>query len=137
MLNSNFNKSTVKSRLVAGKNITLLLAILFAAGLNSSWAQVTWTQKTNFAGDVRRVAVGIAIRGKSYIGTGYDGSKAKRDFWEYDPSNDAWTQKAKFKGISRDNAVGFSIGGKGYIGTGEDYPQIYKDFWEYDPSNNA
>ncbi|HYV90150.1 MAG TPA: kelch repeat-containing protein [Chitinophagales bacterium] len=117
------------------KKITILIAILTAAGLNSSRAQNTWTQKTNFGGTTREAAVGFSIGSKGYIGTGYNGSY-KNDFWEYDPATNAWTQKANFGGTARYRAVGFSIGSKGYIGSG--YDNNYKnDFWEYDPVGNS
>src|SRR5258706_114127 len=140
MLNSKTNRRTVKSRPFGGKTITLLFAILFAAGLTSSQAQNTWTQKADFGGTARYDAVGFSIGSKGYIGTGEDGIYPywKNDFWEYDPSTNTWIQKADFGGTARSNAVGFSIGSKGYIGTGSDgnYPYEKNDFWEYDPSTN-
>jgi N-acetylneuraminic acid mutarotase len=97
----------------------------------------TWTQKTDFMGAARDSAVGFSIGSKGYIGTGYDGTKECKDFWEYDSTvvpDGTWTQKADFGGNARDGAVGFSIGSLGYIGTGYDsVPTEYKDFWEYDP----
>ena len=80
----------------------------------------TWTQKADFGGTARALAVGFSIGSKGYIGTGYDGSYSDTsDFWEYDPTANTWTQKADFGGTARDLAVGFSIGSKGYIGTGQ------------------
>ena len=114
-----------------------LLAILFTAGLNSSRAQGTWTQKANFGGIARAGAVGFSIGSKGYIGTGSIIGNVYSDFWEYDPATDIWTQKANFGGTARDRAVGFSIGSKGYIGTGYHDGIYYDDFWEYDPATNA
>ncbi|MBX7110126.1 MAG: T9SS type A sorting domain-containing protein [Chitinophagales bacterium] len=125
------------------KTIRLLLAILFAAGLTSSRAQDTWTQKADFGGTARYGAVGFSIGNKGYIGTGgqeQNPTSYNIDFWEYDAASDVWTQKADFGGESRLSAVGFSIGTKGYLGTGYKYDgayNYYKDFWEYDPLNNA
>ena len=114
------------------KKQPLLLAILLAPGLTSSWAQDAWTQKADFGGGATYGAVGFSIGSKGYIGTGIVGN----DFWEYDPATNGWTQKADFGGGYRAYAVGFSIGTKGYIGTGAlDYP--FNDFWEYDPAANA
>ncbi|QLH45654.1 MAG: hypothetical protein HWD58_08570 [Bacteroidota bacterium] len=31
-----------------------------------------------------------------YIGTGYNGTNAMTDFWEYNTSTDTWTTKALF-----------------------------------------
>ncbi len=95
----------------------------------------TWTQKADFGGIGRVMAVGFSIGSKGYIGTGWDVSPSPSDFWEYDPTANTWTQKADFGGTARDRAVGFSIGTKGYIGTGynEDSDSDIKDFWEYNP----
>ena len=99
----------------------------------------TWTQKVNFGGTARYSAVGFSIGSRGYIGTGYDGSAFKKDFWEYNPLTNAWTQKADFGGTARYSAVGFSIGSRGYIGTGRDNssPVVTKDFWEYNPTANT
>ena len=90
-----------------------------------------WTQKTDFGGTARDMAVSFSIGDKGYIGTGY-----VQDFWEYDPETDSWTQKADFPGALRDDAVGFSINNKGYIGTGRGINNE-KDFWEYDPETDS
>ena len=95
-----------------------------------------WTQKTDFGGGNRYLAIGFSIGAKGYIGTGYDGTVFKKDFWEYDPTTNVWTQKADFAGTARYAAVGFNIGSKGYIGTGNDGTKK-KDFWEYDPVSNV
>lgn len=114
-----------------------LLAILFGAGLISSQAQNTWTEKADFEGTSRSGAVGFSIDTSGYMGTGYNGSYTK-DFWEYDPIANTWTQKADFGGSARTEAVGFSLGSKGFIGTGEAGYHAYKnDFWEYDPAANT
>ncbi|MBI3501348.1 MAG: T9SS type A sorting domain-containing protein [Bacteroidetes bacterium] len=99
-----------------------------------SFSQGTWSQKANFGGTGRYIAVGFSIGTKGYIGTGYDGAY-KNDFWEWDQANNIWSQKANFVGTARDNATGFSIGTKGYIGIGFDGANK-NDFWEWDPSIN-
>jgi Chaperone of endosialidase len=96
----------------------------------------SWVQKADFGAGARDYAVGFSIGNKAYIGTGANVNN-KKDFWEYDPTNNVWTQKADFGGTARSGAVGFSIGIKGYIGTGDDGFDYKKDFWEYDPSNNT
>src|SRR3989338_9885448 len=68
-----------------------------------------WTQKADFPGVGRAVAVGFSIGNKGYIGTGLDQTLNKRkDFWEYNPSTNIWTQRADFGGGLRYYAVGFS-----------------------------
>ncbi len=109
------------------------------------WDQTTnvWTQKADFGGNARGLAVGFSIGNKGYIGTGisYDSpSNIYKDFWEWDQTTNVWTQKADFAGTSRFAAVGFSIMNKGYIGTGINYgspSNIYKDFWEWDQAANV
>ncbi len=97
----------------------------------------TWTQKADFGGSERAVAVGFSIGSKGYIGTGKKTTDSinihYKDFWEYNPATDTWTQKADFGGVERGAAAGFSIDGKGYIGTGKSTQSFYKDFWEYCP----
>ncbi|QEC69218.1 T9SS type A sorting domain-containing protein [Panacibacter ginsenosidivorans] len=118
----------------------LLTVFLFITGVANSNAQGTWTQKADFGGTGRRLAVGFSIGSKGYIGTGADisGGQPRNDFWEYDPATNTWAQKADFGGTARDGAVGFSIGSKGYIGTGYDGSHPYRnDFWEYDPAANT
>lgn len=99
----------------------------------------TWTQKADFKGAPRRGAVGFAIAGKGYVGTGNAGSlDFLKDFWQYDPATNSWTKKKDIKGEVRTNAVGFSIGNRGYIATGENTKAHYlNDLWEYNPENDT
>lgn len=119
------------------RKITMLIVILFASGLQSSWAQDTWTQKADYGGGQRTGSVGFSIGNKGYIGCGLHLLVSYyNDFWEYDPDTNTWTQKANFPGAVRHGSVGFSVDGKGYVGTGTNTGQYFKDFWEYDPSAN-
>jgi hypothetical protein len=95
----------------------------------------SWTQKADFGGTARFLAVGFSIGSMGYIGLGNDGVD-KKDFWEYDPSSGVWTQKADFGGTARYGAVGFAIGSMGYVGTGYEAGFYKKDFWEYNPVSN-
>src|SRR6187431_1721987 len=95
------------------KKLYTLTFILFSFLAKADY----WTQKADFGGAARCVAVGFSIGNKGFIGTGY-GATTYDDFWEYDPDLNIWTQKADFGGMSRRNAVGFSINNKGYIGCG-------------------
>jgi len=94
----------------------------------------TWTQKADFGGQGRFMAIGFDIGNKGYLGTGqgiYNNKLA--DFWEYNPVSDMWIQKSSV--VARQLAVGFSIGENGYIGTGQNQPQYQQnDFWQYTPS---
>lgn len=90
----------------------------------------TWSQKADFAGVARSEAVGFALNGKGYVGTGL-GSTNLNDFWEYDPVLNTWTQKNNFGGGARRGAVSFIIGSKAYVATGFD-SSPKGDLWEYD-----
>jgi N-acetylneuraminic acid mutarotase len=128
-----FSRYPNPSPTISGPDRACQTAILSSLPLKNTTD--AWIQKANFGGTARDNAVGFSIGSKGYIGTGHDGS-LKKDFWEYDPSNNTWSQKANFGGTARHGAVGFSIGSKGYIGTGADGVRK-KDFWEYDPISNA
>lgn len=115
------------------KPIISFIAIFLVTNSNFIKAQNTWSQKADFGGGIKAYAVGMAIGDKGYIGTGIDGSVAKKDFWQYDPVSNVWSQKADFAGGDRTDAACFSIIDKGYIvlGSGK------TDLWEYDPSANT
>ena len=79
----------------------------------------TWEQKANFGGAARRGAVGFAIDGYGYIGTGEPPSGSLyNDFYRYDPIADSWTPIASLPTAGRVSAVGFELNGFGYVGTG-------------------
>nr|HPH56314.1 kelch repeat-containing protein [Smithella sp.] len=117
------------------KKYVLVIVVLFLSFLHVGMLYAE--KKADFGGAGRYAAVGFAIDGKGYVGTGYDGSTAYKDFWEYDPVANVWTQKADFGGGKRYAAAGFVIDGKGYVGTGYDDSINYKDFWAYDPVANV
>lgn len=117
------------------KQIAFLLIVILSTTFFS--AADTWTQKADFGGIGRENAVGFAIEGKGYIGTGGSIISAGKSFWEYDPSTNVWTQKADFAGEGREFASGFSIGDKGYLGLGKVSDNLSSnEWWEYDPVAN-
>lgn len=95
----------------------------------------TWQQLTDFPGTGRRGAVGFAIDGYGYIGTG----SGAEDMYRYDPSTDSWTQIANVPGGARMSAIGFELDGYGYVGTGYRYSQGWSstDFYKYDPTTDT
>lgn len=123
--------------------------------INSFWeydpSTDTWTEKADFAGERRYMAVGFSIGNKGYIGGGitveYDGNgddydtstNAYKDFWEYNPTTDAWTRKADIGGSGRCQITGFSIGSNGYIYGGQGWGSMVtnNDFWEYIPATDT
>src|SRR5690349_6516472 len=127
-----------KSSLVIAVFATLLLinACSSSGDGDSSALLGEWYKKSDFEGVSRSGAVVITIGDKAYMGTGYDGSKWLKDWWEYDAERDFWLRKADFPGVARSAATAFTINGKGYIGTGYDGTNQLKDFWEYDPEND-
>jgi N-acetylneuraminic acid mutarotase len=99
-----------------------------------------WKRKADLPGVEGFMAVGIAIAGKGYIGTGYYSNKGEAgpgnylsDFWEYDPAINCWKAVKQFPGAARYGAAAFSISGKGYVGNGSLYRGYGFDFWSYDP----
>jgi len=103
----------------------------------------SWKQVQDFAGKARSNAVGFAINGKGYIGTGIgnDGFTVYADFWSYDPNADTWTEVDSLhdnKGsYPRKDAVSFSFNNTAYVLTGTDLNYYFADVWQYDPGANA
>jgi len=115
----------------------LIYVIIVKYSLTSAYAQGTWQQKDNFAGNPRFESVAFSIDSKAYLGTGSDGTTPLPDWWEYDSNTNSWTQKADLTGGGRWGAVGFAIQGKGYICTGKNVSGAFlNDLWEYDPISN-
>jgi N-acetylneuraminic acid mutarotase/PKD repeat protein len=119
--------------------------------LHDFWKYNVYTQKWTRLADcpaagVNAFAVGFAIGGEGYVGTGgsctYGNSNyiPQQDFWQYDPSTNTWTQVANFGGGPRIGAVAWATCDKAYVGTG--YKDIAgdsltNDIWEYDPVANT
>src|ERR1700722_1022190 len=73
----------------------------------------SWTQKANFPGSARTYAVGFAIGGKGYVGTGANElSDFRKDFYAYDTATNVWARIADFGGKARSCASGFAANGK-------------------------
>ena len=85
--------------------------------------------------------VGFSLKGKGYIGLGFDGKNAKEilEFWEFDPIINRWSKKADFPGNARTNGISFTVGDYGYIGSGwnASHGGIQPDFWIYTPETNT
>jgi hypothetical protein len=75
-------------------------------------AQGIWTQKANFTGSPRYMAVSFSISTKGYIGGGYN---VIPDLWEWDQGLNTWSQKATCP-VSQSLSFAFAIGSKGYYG---------------------
>lgn len=125
----------------AGKLLIILSIISIGTGCStdddSDYERGNWVTRSVFDGIPRSNAVGFAINGNGYMGTGYDGDDYMNDFWEYNIDGNYWVQKANFPGTSRSAAIGFAIDDKGYVGTGYSGTQDLDDFWEFDPITNT
>lgn len=64
------------------QGLRFILCFLLVTASGFSYAQ--WTQKTNFGGVARELAVGFSIGTKGYIGTGGKNGFYYQDFWEWD-----------------------------------------------------
>lgn len=97
----------------------------------------TWVQKTSLPAQPRAAAVGFALNGFGYVGTGLDSTGTLLDdFWKYDASNDSWSQVASFAGTARKNAVAFVTDSFAFVGTGYDNSGLTKDFYRYNDLTN-
>jgi N-acetylneuraminic acid mutarotase len=93
----------------------------------------------------RSGAVAFSTDTKGYIGTGFNGSTALKDFYQYDPATNKWDTIRSLGGsllnpvdtfgTPRYSAIAFSINNIGYVGTGWD-GTYQKDLWAYDPATN-
>jgi len=101
----------------------------------------SWTQLAFLPDEAlhRDEAVGFAVNGKIYLGTGSGETSQNnrlKDFWAYDPAGDTWSPVSDFPGSARYGAIAFSIGNKGYVCSGND-GGWQKDLWEYDPATDS
>jgi len=111
-----------------------------------------WTRQAEFPGAARGRAVGFAVNGKGYVGTGWDYRDVMmRDFWEFDPADGgSWKEVAPLPDqpndpLERHSAVAFTLkdrNGKefGYVGCGifeGKETKVFKDFWKFDPDGET
>ncbi len=108
-------------------------------GWDSASADGVWTAIANFPGQPRSNAVGFAIGGTGYIGSGLanDGVTPLADFYSYNPGSDSWSQIDSIHDADgsypRFDAVAFGFPNAGYVLTGTDGFNYFNDFWKYDP----
>lgn len=118
-------------------NKKLLFALLFI----SSKAVVAdyWTQKANVPTGPRLNAIGFALNGFGYYGTGNYQSFSYNDFYMYNPQLNTWTQKSDIGWYWKQDCVGFSVAGKGYVANGWNMSNNVDltEVWEYDDVSNA
>ena len=116
------------------------------SALNDCWQYDpianSWVQKKSFPGIPRVNAIAEVVKGKAYVGLGYDISKGVYtdgnlfDLWMYDPINDTWKKKAgldSLKTTASNSCVSFVFNDNIYIGAGFDGASFSNEFWKYNP----
>ena len=95
----------------------------------------TWTQKSNFPGPKRGLAISFVIGEYAYFGTGNYNDTYYNDIWRYNSANDSWSL-VSYMPVARRSAVALTINNKAYIGYGiaSDNGTQYVDFYEFDPN---
>ena len=107
----------------------------FGKPLNELWQYNPetdeWAQKADFPSSGRYSAVGFAINGFGFFGTGTNSDSCFADFWRYNPRTDVWSEVSSFP-RKQFESVEFVIGGNGYVGLGIDLQNnYYNEFWKY------
>jgi len=78
-----------------------------------------WSGIADFTGSARHEAVGFAVGGNGYVGTGRNlDNELFKDFFKYNPTTDSWTEIAEFPGVARSGAIAFTLGNYAYVGLG-------------------
>lgn len=96
-----------------------------------------YTRIHNFPGRKRKNAVGFALNGLFYIGTGIDEIGIyKNDFYCYNPNNKTWASISDLPGTPRSGASAFVIDNYAYVGLGTYGSGSLSSFYKYDPSTD-
>lgn len=89
---------------------------------------VGWKQMADAPGQVRRTAC-ATVNAKIYMGFGFTGTAALKDWYEYNHLIDLWTPRTQYPGITRWDSVLAPIGTKIYMGLSANNDN---DWWRYD-----
>ena len=109
-------------------SILCLSALLACTGLDAQ----NWNPLNNMPSP-RHHPVTFSLNGTGYMLTGSTQTESTtKDFYSYDPSNDAWTQHTDFPGTARGFAIGASLQGLGYMGFGASDNGLLNDLWVFD-----
>lgn len=94
-----------------------------------------WTEKAPVGPQTRLEAMGFALNGKGYLGTGGEVSNGTSfgDMWEYTPATDSWVQIEDFLGTSRRYFSATTLNGFAYAALGTNGTN-FKDLWLFDQS---
>jgi N-acetylneuraminic acid mutarotase len=123
------------------KNILFLVMLCSFAAYNCS-AQGWWYRVADVNLSARTSAVGFAIGGGGFIGTGFDSSSYRRNFSYYNPTINTWNQIQSMggssgSGLSRNSAAAFVAGNRAYIVGGQGSNPYMNDTWEYNPVSDS
>lgn len=91
----------------------------------------SWSQIADFGGSARFGAVGFAIGGNGYAGTGYD-KNYQMDIYKYNPNTNTWTEAASIPGKKREGASVFTYNDKVYLVGGLNNGENVNDFFYFD-----
>jgi N-acetylneuraminic acid mutarotase len=98
----------------------------------------TWTQKANYPGGGHWGCFAFSSGTKAYVGAGLDytgGGTAsyKKDFYEYNPTNDSWTKKEDYPLVNY-AMTGFWLGDRGYVFGGQQL-NTGQNLYSFKPTN--
>ncbi|MBI3501305.1 MAG: gliding motility-associated C-terminal domain-containing protein [Bacteroidetes bacterium] len=120
----------------SARKIFFLSLLVILSEVEGLFAQPdTWMKKADMitiGAAPRNRAAGMAINGKGYIGTGWNGSTYFTGWWQYDPVKDSWAVDTAFTGNARNRTQYFSLNGKGYVIMGQDGSSLFTGTYEFD-----
>ena len=93
----------------------------------------TWAIKTPYPAGNTFSAIGFAINGEGYVGTGFTGTLIDV-MYHYNPVNNIWNQETNWPTGSRQWAVSCVSGNRAFVGTGNSTGGLlFNDWWEFIP----
>ena len=94
----------------------------------------TWTVKAAYPGGNTFSAIGFAVSGYGYIGTGFTGNLTDI-VYRYDVISDSWTQETSWPTGIRQWAVSAVSNNRAFVGTGNSTGgNLYADWYEFIPA---
>jgi N-acetylneuraminic acid mutarotase len=94
----------------------------------------TWTSRAAYPPGNTFSAVGFAVSGYGYVGTGFTGNLTDV-VYRYNQVSDNWTQETSWPTGIRQWAVSAVSGNKAFVGTGNSTGgNLYSDWWEFTPA---
>lgn len=91
-----------------------------------------WDRLPDFPGEPRSFAIGVAYKGKGYLGFGASAFNYLGDIWTYDPETGAWEQLTVCPCEPRRHPSFVIINDRLFVGLGDGPSGNLNDWWEYD-----